>query len=152
MFMKFSIFLFFALSFFFPAPSISCDLAVGYDESIPFHYSNEQGQIVGSDTDILREAMLPVACDLTFLELPWTRTMLGVEQGTVDVAIGAKHTKERAVFAYYSVPYKIIQHWLYTMADQHKDVDSLSDFFLKGKQLGIVRGVGLSPRDSNADK
>lgn len=131
--------------FFSPGLCLSCDLVVGYDESTPFHFTSTQGLVIGSDADILKEATLQSGCKLTFVEMPWTRTLLGVERGTVDVAIGAKFTKERAKFAHYSIPYKVIQHWLYTIADRHDEISSLSDLFLGGKKLGVVRGWGYPP-------
>lgn len=124
----------------------ACEFVVGYDEAPPFHYSDTNGKIIGTDADILRESMASTGCSLTFKELPWSRTLAGVENGSVSIAIGAKYTDERAKFALYSTPYKTIQHWLYTQAGQHDEIDSLAAFLGTGERvLGVVLGWGYPP-------
>lgn len=123
-----------------------CELKAGYEEEKPFHFSNEEGDVIGTDADILREALESVGCKLEFKERPWQRTLRGVKDGDLDIAIGAKYLDERAEFAYYSVPYKSIQHWLYTRAGEYMDVDSIESLLKGGKtKLGVMRGWGYPP-------
>lgn len=122
--------------------SHNCQLTAGYDEAKPFHYKNDSDVVVGIDADILRGVMNSIGCQITFQELPWARTLLYVETGTVDVAIGAGYKNARAQWANYSVAYKSINHWLYTRKNRHIDVDSIDEFFNKGLTLGVVTGWG----------
>ncbi len=117
-----------------------CQLKAGYDEAKPFHFRNEKGLVVGIDADILREVLDIMGCQLKFHELPWARTLLFIENGTIDIAIGAGFTEKRAQWAYYSVPYKFIDHWLYTQADKHINVNSIDTFLKKNLKLGVVIG------------
>lgn len=122
------------------------NITAGYDEAVPYHYTNDTGIIVGSDADILREILSMINCTIEFKERPWPRTLLAVKSGQLDIAIGAKYTDERAEYAYYSAPYKTIQHWLYTLDNTHEDVKSLETFLKKGKRtLGVVTGWGYPP-------
>lgn len=114
-------------------------LRVGYDEAKPFHFL-EKGVVVGTDADILRKAAENIGCELSFEELPWARTLTYLEHGELDVAIGASFKTKRAEWAYYSAPYKSIDHWLYTRADKNSDVASIEDFFKRRLTLGVVTG------------
>jgi polar amino acid transport system substrate-binding protein len=132
-------------------PSFACELTTGYDNAKPFHYLNEDNVVVGTDADILREAMRIAECKISFLELPWIRTLQQVENGSVDIAIGAKATKERALFAHYSAPYKSIEHNLYTAKGKHGEVQSIEAFLDNNdRTLGVVIGWGYPPEIAQA--
>lgn len=119
-----------------------CQLIAGYDQAKPFHFRNSKGVVVGFDADILREVLGSIGCQVVFKEIPWVRTLLYVEKGKIDIAIGASFKVKRTQWAYYSVPYKYINHWLYTRADKHIDVDSIDKFFNNKLKLGVVIGWG----------
>lgn len=122
------------------------ELTAGYDENAPFHFSNQNGKVVGIDADILREALADIGFSLQFEELPWSRILWMVETGELDIAIGAKYTDERSRFAHYSNHYKSIQHWLYTREGEYRHVRSLKDFLeQKNVVLGIMTGWGYPP-------
>lgn len=119
-----------------------CTLTAGYDEVKPFHFKNSKNVVVGIDADILRKVMKQINCNVVFRELPWGRTLLSVKNGAIDIGIGAGFKIQRAQWAYYSVSYKYIDHWLYTKAKQHQKVDSIEKFFEKKLRLGVVVGWG----------
>lgn len=91
---------------------------------------------------VLMPTFCSIGCQIKFQELPWARTLLYVETGTVDIAIGAGYKNARALWANYSAAYKSINHWLYTHKNRHIDVSSIDEFFKKGLTLGVVTGWG----------
>lgn len=128
-------------------PAMACKLTAGYDEAEPYHFTDSGGGVVGSDADILREALKLAGCEVEFVERPWKRTLLEVADGELDIAIGAKYLDERAAFAFYSAPYKVIDHWLYTRAGEYRSISSLEELLESGRgNLGVVRGWGYPPQ------
>lgn len=130
--------------------SISCEFKAGFEEEFPYHFTNDKGVVVGIDADILKEVFLSVGCKVIFLPRPWKRTLNDVQKGNLDIAIGAKYLDERAKFAYYSMRYKSIRHWLFTREGEYKEIDSIDSFLKVAKEpLGVVRGWGYPPEISN---
>ena len=126
-----------------------CELVAGYDRVEPFHFPKD-GKIVGIDAEILNQGAKKIGCAVTYKELPWARTLSLLERGEIDVAIGASFKESRAKWAYYSVPYKFIDHWLYTRIDKHQQVVSIEGFFENQLSLGAVIGWGYPVEVSQA--
>lgn len=118
----------------------------GYEDEKPFHFKDSTGTIVGTDAEILREALKRTGSSVLFKKVPWTRTLMSVKEGNLAIAIGAKFTEERNRFAFYSKSYKGINHWLYTKNEQHKEITSLEQLVKQQPcRVGIVRGWGYPP-------
>lgn len=118
----------------------------GYDDERPFHYIDSTGTVVGTDADILRKAIEKTGCSVLFKKVPWSRTLMSVEEGTLGIAIGAKFTEERNRFAFYSSSYKGINHWVYTKKERHQGIYSLEQLVKQPRcRIGIVRGWGYPP-------
>ncbi|MHC4883496.1 MAG: substrate-binding periplasmic protein [Planctomycetota bacterium] len=120
-------------------------LSVGYDVEAPFHFTNDEGKVVGTDADLLRETLALIGVTPVFKRINWPRTLQGIEAGELDVAIGAKYTDERSAFAWYSGSYKQIAHYLYVQKGKHGKVETLRSFLQGGGKLGIMRGFGYPP-------
>jgi polar amino acid transport system substrate-binding protein len=129
--------------------SFSCELKAGFDVSKPQHYFDEKGKVVGTDVEILKKLLSSTKCKVRFIELPWSRSLAMVESGSIDIAIGAKFTKERNQFAHFSAPYKTMQHALYTRKGFHDEVNSITSFLNNEKNtLGVMIGWGYPPEIS----
>ncbi len=130
---------------------MACELIAGYEDEKPYHFKNNQGVVVGTDADLLREVLQNMGCNILFKEVPWKRTLDGVKEGKIDIAIGAKYLDKRAKFAFYSPAYKKIRHWLYTRKGEYSEVKSIDSFFnKKNAKLGVMRGWGYPPMIANA--
>ena len=57
-----------------------CRLTAGWEQDPPFHYKDQNGNLVGSDTEILTKAMKKIGCQLDFRDQPWSRTLRDVEK------------------------------------------------------------------------
>lgn len=116
-------------------------LIAGYDIAKPFHYL-ENGKLIGIDIEILESVIDKTGYTIEYIELPWARTLLNVEKGQVDIAIGAGFNESRTQWGYYSLPYKHINHWLYTKKEHFDHITSIDDFLNSGLILGIIIGWG----------
>lgn len=123
----------------------NCELKAGFDDAVPFHYRSKTERIVGSDADLLRTILNQIGCEIEFVELPWARTLSWTKRGKIDIAIGAAYKDQRAKWAYYSAPYKFIQHKLYTLESKHSEMESVETLLEKGGKLGVVIGWGYPP-------
>lgn len=82
-----------------------CEKSVRWAEDPPFDMRTEQGQLRGVYADLLREALLRMGCDARFVEMPWARGLLSIQQGSLDILPGALPTAERSRFALFSIPF-----------------------------------------------
>lgn len=57
---------------------------------------------LSSDLVLLRNAIENIGCQITFVKMPWARSLVEIEQGRIDIMGGAFKTNERQEFAWYS--------------------------------------------------
>ena len=79
-----------------------CRLRVGWEPYAIYTYADESGKVSGADIDLMREIGRELGCEITFKEAPWTRVLLEVENGTIDVSTSTSRTPEREKFAWFS--------------------------------------------------
>ncbi len=78
-----------------------CDISLRWDDDPPY-FMVQEGEVVGIDADLVREAMERLGCGLSLKKLPWARALLELRDGRVDMLSGAYRTPEREQYAYYS--------------------------------------------------
>ncbi len=125
--------------------SHACDLKVAWTQDIPYHWKNEKGEVVGSEVRLLNSLLDKMDCKATYIEMPWARGLHYIENGKIDMVIGAKFTLERAEFAHYSNPYRVMKHHILVSKTTTEDWPNLESFFDSKKTLGAVIGWGYPP-------
>ena len=80
------------------------------DAGQPFEFVDEDGRVRGFCVDYAREIADMLGVDLLFKPMPWNAVVNSVKDGSVDMA-DMYYSKERARFAYFTVPFfKIEAH------------------------------------------
>lgn len=86
----------------FAAPSYGdCDITLRWDDDPPY-FMVQEDEVVGTDADLVREAMERLGCSLSFAKLPWARALRELRDGRVDMLSGAYRTPEREQYSHYS--------------------------------------------------
>ncbi len=119
-------------------------LSVGWETAKPFQFI-ENNKLTGLDIEILENVLLELGCKADFKEIPWERHLHYVEEGTVDIALGANETPERKKYANFSIPYITEYIYFYTLKSeiskyQFKNEKELGDLNLS---LGVISGAFL---------
>ncbi len=81
-----------------------CVKTVRWFADIPYSFRAADGEIRGLNVDIARTALKQMGCDAHFVEMPWARALVELEQGRLDILPGALRKPEREVFAHFSRP------------------------------------------------
>lgn len=63
-------------------------------------------QVKGQDIDFIRQLLSAIPSELQLLQLPESRALYQLKSGEVDFLFAASYTKERADYAWFSVPYR----------------------------------------------
>lgn len=113
----------------------NCKLVDGYGTEPPYHYPNDQGNIIGIDADILRIVLEDLGCALVFEERLWKRTLFQIESGELDVTLGASFKDKRAKFAHYSVPYRGQPHVVFENKSPGSGTSTLAKYLKNGHSL-----------------
>ncbi len=116
-----------------------CHLMVGY-EADPFQFPDASGRMIGVDVDILRAALADVGCTVGFTVRPWSRTLLELKNGKLDIAMGASLKSERTGFAHYSHSYRGHPHTVIALKSTQLAARDLREFLQNGNRLGVVLG------------
>jgi len=113
----------------------------------------EGDKVSGMDFDVIETILKDMGCDLLKVPLPWARHLNGLRNGSVDIATPVTKTPDREVFAHFSAPYIVADEILFVRTDDTEAFESLEDFFLRGKRLGVIRNYaygGSFPKLANA--
>lgn len=120
-------------------------LWLGWESAAPFLYLDARQQLQGLDYELVAAALQDAGCSVVYLryETPWKRQLLWVEEGYLDLLVGASKTPEREQYAWFSQPYRNESVTLFVrQGDTQKyRLNSLQDILHRpfGK-LGIYRG------------
>lgn len=93
-------------------PSVAaadCTLRVGWEPYAPYTMVRADGSMTGADMDVIAALAGEVGCTLTFRELPWTRILLELEKGAIDLASSVSRTPEREAWGMFSIPYRVAE-------------------------------------------
>ena len=117
-------------------------ISVGWEDWEPYQLMDSEGNYTGVDLDLAAAIIEGAGYQVEYIEEPWNRLMNSIENGSVDVALGASKTPERETYAYFSDAYRQETFVLLVRkgeSDQY-DLSSLSDIPRSGFTLGTVRG------------
>lgn len=122
-------------------------LTVGWESWKPFMYRNEKGRLSGLDIELIRAVAKRLGCPLRFVELPFKRHMLELENGRIDLATSVQFKPERERYAYYSTAYRDsrVGLALSARAAARYPVTNLAQLRQLPLKLGITRGYYYGP-------
>ncbi len=107
----------------------------------------ESGNVItGMDIGVASAIANIVGARIKLQEVAWKQHQIDLEDGKRDIAFGATYTKERAKFAYFSLPYRFEDNSLFTTKNSDKKLkfnDSKEFLFEvrnKDYRLGVTEG------------
>ena len=117
-----------------------CELVLGFDAWEPYQYLDVGGLVTGLDIELIASVAEKIGCKVSYQQGTWVQLLKALEQGEVDILLGASKTKEREEFAYFSDAYRIEEFSLYIRKDDKTRAayNSLSDFINNESRIGIV--------------
>jgi len=125
----------------------ACELSLRWHQDPPFSYRRADGEVVGLNTDIVRETLARMGCTVRMLEMPWARALAELEAGRLDVLPGTLRLPERERFARFSAPGPQSRNLLFIShaAQQHHAIGKLADLRHSDFRLGVQLGVSYGP-------
>ena len=124
-------------------------LRSGWYQWDPYQYEvvkNDLKHLTGLDVQLLRAVFGKMGIELQIDPVGWRQHQQDVKDGTRDIAGGAFRSREREVYAYYSIPYRSEKDMLYVRKDEQqkfkfKTVEELVKILESGKyKLGVIDG------------
>ncbi|MEW7866806.1 substrate-binding periplasmic protein [Aeromonas diversa] len=103
----------------------------------------------GISVEIVKSALASQGHQLEMRIMPWARVLSGVEEGSIDILVGAWFTEARTKTLLFSDPYLNNEVKFIQLAGGSFDYSGLDS--LKGKSVGIVRGYGYGDDFMQAD-
>lgn len=124
-----------------------CSLSVGWEPYGARIYVDAGGNVTGSDIELMRTLAREIGCTVTFKRLPWTRHLLELQAGHIDVATSVRWTAERAAFGWFSDVYRHDEMALYVLrgtVEKHP-LAELAALPKAGFKLGVIGGYYYGP-------
>lgn len=78
----------------------ACELRVRWAEDPPYFIARG-GHVDGLMMEVLTETLARMGCRPVWVELPWARALLELQQGRIDVVAGALRRPDREAYAYF---------------------------------------------------
>lgn len=121
-------------------------------ESPPFKWVNENGEIVGFDIDVVKEACRRAGIIPIIKNVPWKRVLLDVESGNSDGGFSAFKTPAREFYAHFVTGYPIhySTYSLFVLRGNEFEYNSVLD--LRGKRIGKMMGYKISDEFDRAER
>lgn len=116
---------------------------IAFADYPPYHYW-EDGEPAGLNIQLINEAFRRLGMDVEYVQMPWRRSLIEVEQGGVAALCAGMRTPERETFAYY--PSQHLSHetnWVISLIASDVEVESLDD--LESLKIGTVEGYSYGP-------
>lgn len=139
------------------APGQACVKTVRWYNDAPYTFRTTDGQVQGLMVEIVRVALKQLGCEAEFVEMPWARALVELEQGRLDILPGALRKPDREVYAFFSRPINRSPNVLFiskTAAQKYR-IHQLSDLlgtdFRLGVQIDVSYGASYDALAENAD-
>ena len=101
-----------------------------------------KGEIYGLGLDVMRNVSDQLSLPFQYVEQPWKRALLSLQQGKVDIIIGIYWTKERARKYYYSSPFLQNEARVFVLKGKEFKFEILSDLIGKAGDIPLGGSFG----------
>lgn len=112
-------------------------LTINTEEYPPFSYSDDQGQIIGSATLLLRNALRQADIEAYFRLLPWARAYTEARLRDNHCVYSTTRTREREALFQWVGPLVVNEWAAFSLAERGLSIDSLSG--LEAWRVGSFR-------------
>ncbi len=118
-----------------------CKITVGWEPWEPNQFKNSSGTLSGVDIEIIQAALEDSGCNLEFKEMIWEKQLISIENGSLNLAIGASILPERQKYANFSQDYRDESYSLFFEKggnDKYK-ISTLEDLIKYNIRIGTIR-------------
>ena len=124
-----------------------CSLSVGWEPYGTRIYVDAGGSVTGSDIELMQTLAQEIGCTIHFKQLPWTRHLLELQAGRIDVATSVRWTAEREGFGWFSDVYRHDEMALYVLRGtvENHPLTGLAALPETGFKLGVIGGYYYGP-------
>lgn len=131
-----------------------CTIRAGWEPWEPYQSKDSNGNFVGLDLEVTRAALEEAGCKTDFMRIAWQRLLTSVEDGSMDVAMGASKSPEREKYAYFSIPYRDESYAFFVRKEDRikYKITKLDDLVEKNLRFGIVKGYFYGEQFNEAMK
>lgn len=129
------------------ATANECTKSVRWSDDAPYAFRGPDGELKGLHVDTVRAALKRLGCQPQFVERPWARALIELEEGVLDILPGALRRPEREAYAMFSRPVNRSPNVLFmrkAAADKYK-LTKLADLIGTPFRLGAQMGVAYGP-------
>ncbi|MCC5854359.1 MAG: amino acid ABC transporter substrate-binding protein [Idiomarina sp.] len=118
----------------------SCQLRLGFDAWEPYQYLDVGNVVRGLDVELVQAVASKMDCTITTQQATWTELLDRLQEGEVDMLVGASRTEQREEFARFSDSYRKEQFTLFIRTGElHRfTMHTVEDFVRRGHRLGVV--------------
>ncbi|WP_240538651.1 substrate-binding periplasmic protein [Halomonas sp. SH5A2] len=112
-------------------PLSAAPLVINTEDYPPFNYPSEQGQIMGSATQVLREALRAADIDAEFRLLPWARAYTAARLREQNCVYSTTRTTEREILFRWAGPLVVNEWAAFSLAGRDikaSSVEELANF------------------------
>lgn len=129
-------------------------LTLGWDLWEPYQYLDKEQKPTGLDIELVSAIVEEIGCALSIVQIPWKQHIKAIENGSIDLAVGASKSPEREMFAFFTHPYRDETIALYLRAADFKKYApyNLEALFKLGFRLGVSRGYYYGPYYTSLEK
>lgn len=129
------------------AQAQTCVKSLRWVNAAPYAFKDAQGHIRGLHIDLAREALRRMDCTARLVEMPWTRALVELQLGRLDLLPGAAKLPQREAFAYFSRPTNRARNILVVTpgAKARYQLTALSDIIGTDFRLAAQRGSSYNP-------
>lgn len=117
-----------------------CQLTMGFDIWEPYQFMDVGDQVRGLDVEIAQALANKMNCELHFTQATWVDLLRYLQEGDVDMLMGASRTSEREQYAFFSEPYREEQFVVFVRSEEQRHFNgmSLEELLDSEYRLGIV--------------
>ncbi len=129
--------LFIWLFFLSPCLVLARDLTVGVFDNPPIIIKQANGRYTGIAVDVLDAIARQQGWTLQYREQPWDDLLQELDEGKIDILVGAAYTPERAKQYRFSTQ-TVVTNWAVVYRNPKADINSLFD--LRNKSVALMKG------------
>lgn len=125
----------------------TCVRTVHWTQQPPYQFAGPNGDVQGISPELVAAVLSRMNCAARYIEMPFPRAIVELEDGRLDILIGVAHTAERERIAHFSPPIERHPNALFvnTAAVKKYALRQLADIrgtdFRLGHQLNLSYGA-----------